>query len=63
MRRSTPAGQHRPVLLDEILALVVPRPGAVLVDAFGWVWPPLVIALVILKVSRDSWLTVRSHQH
>lgn len=31
-RRSTPAGQHRPVLLREVLAALTPRPGAVLVD-------------------------------
>src|SRR5262245_53517579 len=31
-RRSTPAGQHRPVLLDEVLAALDPRPGEVVVD-------------------------------
>ncbi len=36
-RRSTPAGQHRPVLLDEVLAVLVPRSGAVAVDCtIGW---------------------------
>jgi 16S rRNA (cytosine1402-N4)-methyltransferase len=36
-RRSTPPGEHRPVLLDEMLAALAPRPGAVLVDAtVGW---------------------------
>jgi 16S rRNA (cytosine1402-N4)-methyltransferase len=35
--RSTPAGQHRPVLLDEVLAVLDPQPGAVVVDAtVGW---------------------------
>ena len=31
-RRSTPAGQHQPVLLDEVLATLVPFPGGVVVD-------------------------------
>jgi 16S rRNA (cytosine1402-N4)-methyltransferase len=31
-RRSTPPGGHRPVLLDEVLAVLAPRPGAVVVD-------------------------------
>lgn len=36
-RRSTPAGQHRPVLLDEVLTLLEPRPGQVIVDCtVGW---------------------------
>lgn len=36
-QRSTPAGQHRPVLLDEVLAILAPRPGAVVVDCtVGW---------------------------
>ncbi|HTK76936.1 MAG TPA: 16S rRNA (cytosine(1402)-N(4))-methyltransferase RsmH [Gemmataceae bacterium] len=30
--RSTPAGEHRPVLLDEVLAVLDPRPGGVVVD-------------------------------
>src|SRR5262249_51834989 len=35
--RSTPAGEHRPVLLDEVLAALDPRPGAVVVDCTtGW---------------------------
>ena len=35
--RSTPPGQHRPVLLDEILAALAPRPGEVAVDCtVGW---------------------------
>jgi 16S rRNA (cytosine1402-N4)-methyltransferase len=35
--RSTPAGQHRPALLDEVLSLFEPRPGAVVVDCTtGW---------------------------
>src|SRR5262245_10347274 len=35
--RSTPAGQHVAVLLDEVLACLVPRPGDVVVDAtVGW---------------------------
>jgi 16S rRNA (cytosine1402-N4)-methyltransferase len=37
IQRSTPAGQHRPVLLDEVLAVLDPRPGAVVVDCTtGW---------------------------
>jgi 16S rRNA (cytosine1402-N4)-methyltransferase len=36
-RRSTPAGEHRPVLLDEVLAALDPRPGQVVVDCtVGW---------------------------
>ena len=31
-RRSTPAGEHRPVLLDEVLAVLDPQPGHVVVD-------------------------------
>jgi 16S rRNA (cytosine1402-N4)-methyltransferase len=31
-RRSTPAGAHRPVMLDEVLAVLDPRPGEVVVD-------------------------------
>jgi 16S rRNA (cytosine1402-N4)-methyltransferase len=31
-RRSTPAGAHRPVLLDEVLAALDPKPGEVAVD-------------------------------
>jgi len=31
-RRSTPAGEHRPVLLDEVLAALDPRPGQIVVD-------------------------------
>jgi 16S rRNA (cytosine1402-N4)-methyltransferase len=31
-RRSTPAGQHQPVLLDEVLATLAPQPGGVVVD-------------------------------
>jgi hypothetical protein len=30
--RSTPPGEHRPVLLDEVLAALDPRPGEVAVD-------------------------------
>ena len=36
-RRSTPSGQHRPVLMDEVLACLKPRPGEVVVDCtVGW---------------------------
>jgi 16S rRNA (cytosine1402-N4)-methyltransferase len=36
-RRSTPQGEHRPVLLDEVLAALDPRPGQVVVDGtVGW---------------------------
>jgi len=35
--RSTPAGQHRPVLLAEILSALEPRPGETAVDCtLGW---------------------------
>jgi 16S rRNA (cytosine1402-N4)-methyltransferase len=35
--RSTPPGEHRPVLLDEVLNALEVRPGAVIVDAtVGW---------------------------
>jgi 16S rRNA (cytosine1402-N4)-methyltransferase len=32
-QRSTPAGSHRPVMLDEVLAVLAPWPGAIVVDA------------------------------
>lgn len=32
-RRSTPAGEHKPVMLDEVLAALRPQPGDVAVDA------------------------------
>src|SRR5438094_6573097 len=36
-RRSTPPGEHRPVLLNEVLAALAPRPGDVAVDCTtGW---------------------------
>jgi 16S rRNA (cytosine1402-N4)-methyltransferase len=36
-RRSTPAGEHRPVLLDETLAVLNPQPGHTVVDCtIGW---------------------------
>jgi 16S rRNA (cytosine1402-N4)-methyltransferase len=36
-RRSTPAGQHRPVLLAEVLAALDPQPGMIVVDCtIGW---------------------------
>jgi 16S rRNA (cytosine1402-N4)-methyltransferase len=36
-RRSTPSGQHRPVLLDEVLACLNPQQGEVVVDCtVGW---------------------------
>jgi len=36
-RRSTPPGQHRPVLLDEVLKILDPQPGQVVVDCtLGW---------------------------
>lgn len=35
--RSTPAGEHRPVLLDEVLAALDPQPGQTVVDCTaGW---------------------------
>jgi 16S rRNA (cytosine1402-N4)-methyltransferase len=35
--RSTPPGQHRPVLLDEVLQILQPRPGQTVVDCtVGW---------------------------
>lgn len=35
--RSTPAGEHRAVLLDEVLAAIAPRPGMIVVDCtLGW---------------------------
>ena len=37
VRRSTPAGEHRPVLLDAVLEALAPRPGEVAVDCtVGW---------------------------
>ena len=30
--RSTPQGEHQPVLLDEVLQLLNPRPGMIVVD-------------------------------
>ncbi len=36
-RRSTPQGEHRPVLLDEVLAALDVRAGAIIVDGtVGW---------------------------
>jgi 16S rRNA (cytosine1402-N4)-methyltransferase len=36
-RRSTPPGEHRPVMLDDVLAVLAPAPGAVVVDCTtGW---------------------------
>src|ERR1700686_2296447 len=36
-RRSTPPGEHRPVLLDEVLTVLAPASGAVVVDCTtGW---------------------------
>src|SRR6516164_5142570 len=36
-RRSTVAGEHRPVLLESVLAVLDPRPGQVVVDCtVGW---------------------------
>ncbi len=36
-QRSTPHGEHRPVLLDEVVAALDPRPGQVVVDCtVGW---------------------------
>jgi 16S rRNA (cytosine1402-N4)-methyltransferase len=36
-RRSTPAGQHRPVMLEQVLTVLDPQPGAVIVDCtVGW---------------------------
>jgi len=36
-RRSTPPGEHRPVLLDDVLACLNPQPGEVVVDCtVGW---------------------------
>lgn len=36
-RRSTPAGEHRPVLLDSVVDVLAPWPGAVVVDGtVGW---------------------------
>src|SRR5262249_57039375 len=37
MRRSTPEGTHRPVLLNEVMQALSPRPGDVAVDCTtGW---------------------------
>src|SRR5258708_4838478 len=36
-QRSTPAGEHRAVLLDEVLRLLDPKPGEIAVDCTaGW---------------------------
>jgi 16S rRNA (cytosine1402-N4)-methyltransferase len=36
-QRSTPHGEHRPVLLDEVLQILAPRPGMTVVDCtVGW---------------------------
>src|SRR5205823_5191552 len=36
-RRSTPAGQHRPVLLQEVLTVLAPQPGEIAIDCtVGW---------------------------
>jgi 16S rRNA (cytosine1402-N4)-methyltransferase len=37
VQRSTPEGEHRPVLLDEVLAALAPQPGDIVVDCTtGW---------------------------
>jgi 16S rRNA (cytosine1402-N4)-methyltransferase len=37
VHRSTPAGEHRPVLLDDVLSILDPQPGAIVVDCtIGW---------------------------
>lgn len=36
-QRSTPAGEHRPVLLEEVLTALTPQPGEIVVDGtIGW---------------------------
>src|SRR5260221_7318524 len=36
-QRSTPEGQHRPVLLNEVLGALTPQPGETVVDCtIGW---------------------------
>ena len=36
-RRSTPEGQHRPVMLQEVLQILDPQPGMIVVDCtVGW---------------------------
>lgn len=36
-QRSTPQGEHRPVLLDEVLKVLEPQPGGIMVDGtVGW---------------------------
>ena len=36
-QRTTPEGEHRPVLLDEVLAALAPQPGDTVVDCTtGW---------------------------
>ncbi len=36
-QRSTPAGQHRPLLLHEVIAALAPQPGEIILDCtVGW---------------------------
>lgn len=54
-RRSTPAGQHRPVLLEAVLNACALRPGAIVVDAtVGWAGH----ALELLKQAGASGLLI-----
>src|SRR5262245_43028703 len=53
-RRSTPAGEHLPVLLDEVLNVLSPRPGDVVVDGtVGWAGHA---AELLKRVGQDGLL-------
>jgi 16S rRNA (cytosine1402-N4)-methyltransferase len=53
-QRSTPAGQHRPVLLSEVLAVLAPQPGEVAVDCtVGWAGHAVEL---LRRVGPQGWL-------
>jgi 16S rRNA (cytosine1402-N4)-methyltransferase len=69
-QRSTPAGQHRPVLLAEVLAVLDPPPGGIVVDCTtGWAGHARELLrrvgpggrLVALDLDPDNLVRARPH--